>query len=84
MPENSASVWVCRWQLSIKAPPAERGGGNEHYWRYKGKEAIMIDDLVDTAGTITLGAEKLLEMGAVSVYACYAPSCFIRPGKAGT
>ncbi len=36
----------------------------------KGKEAIMIDDIVDTAGTITLGAEKLMQMGALSVYAC--------------
>jgi ribose-phosphate pyrophosphokinase len=47
----------------------------------KGKEAIMIDDLVDTAGTITLGAEKLLEMGAVSVYACCTHPVLSGPAK---
>jgi ribose-phosphate pyrophosphokinase len=36
----------------------------------KGKTAIMIDDMIDTAGTITLGAKALLERGAKEVYAC--------------
>ncbi len=36
----------------------------------KGKTAIFIDDMIDTAGTITLGAEALLEAGANAVYAC--------------
>ena len=36
----------------------------------RGKRAIMIDDIIDTAGTITLGAEKLLENGAKDVIAC--------------
>ncbi|OFW82196.1 MAG: ribose-phosphate pyrophosphokinase [Alicyclobacillus sp. RIFOXYA1_FULL_53_8] len=36
----------------------------------KGKTAILIDDMIDTAGTITLGAKALLERGAESVYAC--------------
>lgn len=36
----------------------------------KGKTAIFIDDMIDTAGTITLGAEALLEEGAQKVYAC--------------
>ncbi len=36
----------------------------------KGKTAIFIDDMIDTAGTITLGAEALLEAGAHKVYAC--------------
>jgi len=35
-----------------------------------GKNVIMIDDIIDTAGTITLGAEALLEKGAKEVYAC--------------
>ena len=34
------------------------------------KTVIMIDDLIDTAGTICLGAEALLEHGARAVYAC--------------
>jgi ribose-phosphate pyrophosphokinase len=36
----------------------------------KGKTAILIDDMIDTAGTITLGAKALLERGAEEVYAC--------------
>jgi len=35
-----------------------------------GKTAIMIDDMIDTAGTITLGAKALIEWGAREVYAC--------------
>ncbi|UOF91813.1 ribose-phosphate diphosphokinase [Fodinisporobacter ferrooxydans] len=36
----------------------------------KGKTCIMIDDIIDTAGTITLGAKALMELGAKEVYAC--------------
>ena len=35
----------------------------------KGKTAIFIDDMIDTAGTITLGAEALVNAGAKDVYA---------------
>lgn len=36
----------------------------------KGKTAILIDDIIDTAGTITNGANALLNLGAKDVYAC--------------
>ncbi|MFG6150773.1 ribose-phosphate diphosphokinase [Halobacillus sp. B23F22_1] len=36
----------------------------------EGKTAIMIDDIIDTAGTITLAANALVENGAKNVYAC--------------
>jgi ribose-phosphate pyrophosphokinase len=36
----------------------------------EGKTAIMIDDIIDTAGTITLAASALTEQGAKAVYAC--------------
>ena len=36
----------------------------------EGKNAIIIDDLIDTAGTITLAANSLIEKGAKAVYAC--------------
>jgi len=35
-----------------------------------GKKAILIDDIVDTGGSLTLAADKLLEKGAKEVYAC--------------
>jgi len=36
----------------------------------EGKTAILIDDIIDTAGTITLAANALEENGAKEVYAC--------------
>lgn len=36
----------------------------------EGKNAILVDDIVDTAGTITKAAQVLKEFGAKSVYAC--------------
>ncbi|OPZ90641.1 MAG: Ribose-phosphate pyrophosphokinase [bacterium ADurb.Bin425] len=35
-----------------------------------GKVAIMVDDMVDTAGTLVKGAELLIKEGATKVYAC--------------
>ncbi|MFC7687623.1 ribose-phosphate diphosphokinase [Ureibacillus sp. GCM10028918] len=36
----------------------------------EGKTCILIDDIIDTAGTITIGANALIEAGAKEVYAC--------------
>ncbi|SOC26295.1 ribose-phosphate pyrophosphokinase [Ureibacillus xyleni] len=36
----------------------------------EGKVCILIDDIIDTAGTITIGANALMEAGAKDVYAC--------------
>lgn len=36
----------------------------------EGKVCILIDDIIDTAGTITLGANALIQNGAKEVYAC--------------
>ncbi|WP_332697853.1 ribose-phosphate diphosphokinase [Halalkalibacter lacteus] len=36
----------------------------------KGKRAIIIDDMIDTAGTISLAANSLMEKDALEVYAC--------------
>lgn len=35
-----------------------------------GKTVIIVDDMIDTAGTITLGAQALLNRGAKAVYTC--------------
>ncbi|NLH49440.1 MAG: ribose-phosphate pyrophosphokinase [Myxococcales bacterium] len=35
-----------------------------------GKTAIMVDDIVDSAGTMSVAADKLRDEGAVGVYAC--------------
>ncbi|MBO5927370.1 MAG: ribose-phosphate pyrophosphokinase [Clostridia bacterium] len=36
----------------------------------KGKKCLMVDDMIDTAGTICQGAEALVKNGAEEVYAC--------------
>ena len=35
-----------------------------------GKTALLLDDMVDTAGTLTQAADALLKQGATKVYAC--------------
>ncbi|UUX32949.1 ribose-phosphate diphosphokinase [Fundicoccus culcitae] len=45
----------------------------------EGKTCVLIDDMIDTAGTITLGAEALLEKGAKEVYACCTHAVFSGP-----
>lgn len=35
-----------------------------------GKICVLIDDMIDTAGTITLASQALMEKGAQEVYAC--------------
>jgi ribose-phosphate pyrophosphokinase len=43
------------------------------------KRVIMIDDLIDTAGTLCNAAEKLVEDGATEVYACATHAVFSGP-----
>ncbi|OQY08158.1 MAG: ribose-phosphate pyrophosphokinase [Fusobacteriia bacterium 4572_132] len=45
----------------------------------KGKKAIFIDDMIDTAGTITSGADAILAKGATEVYACCSHAVFSDP-----
>lgn len=45
----------------------------------EGKAAIMLDDLIDTGGTIVHGAKALLERGATEVYAACTHPVFSGP-----
>lgn len=45
----------------------------------KGKVAVMVDDMIDTAGTIANGAALLHEKGAREVYACSTHAVFSPP-----
>lgn len=45
----------------------------------KDRNAILIDDMIDTAGTICAGAELIMNNGAKSVYACAAHAVFSGP-----
>ncbi|CAK1242100.1 ribose-phosphate diphosphokinase [Fructobacillus fructosus] len=44
-----------------------------------GKTAIMIDDMIDTAGTITQGAQLVMEHGAKEVYVVASHAVFSGP-----
>lgn len=45
----------------------------------KGRTCIMVDDMIDTAGTLTQGAKALMERGARDVYACATHAVFSGP-----
>lgn len=45
----------------------------------EGKRVLMVDDIIDTAGTITKGAEALLERGAKEIYVCCTHPVFSGP-----
>lgn len=45
----------------------------------KGKVAVMVDDMIDTAGTITNAAALLHQEGAKAVYACCTHAVFSPP-----
>ncbi len=45
----------------------------------KGKKAIIIDDMIDTAGTITSAASALMDTGATEVYATATHGVFSPP-----
>ncbi|GAB4844224.1 ribose-phosphate pyrophosphokinase 1, variant 2 [Ancistrocladus abbreviatus] len=45
----------------------------------KGKVAVMVDDMIDTAGTISKGAALLHQEGAREVYACSTHAVFSPP-----
>ena len=45
----------------------------------KGKKCLMVDDMIDTAGTIVQGAEALWKNGAKEIYACCSHAVFSGP-----
>ncbi len=45
----------------------------------RGKTAVLVDDMIDTAGTITEGAKILRQQGARQVYACATHAVFSPP-----
>lgn len=45
----------------------------------EGKTAVIVDDIVDTAGSLTEGANALTRMGAKAVYACCTHAVLSNP-----
>ena len=44
--------------------------------RVRGKVCVVIDDIIDTAGTLCAGGQALIEHGATEVYACATHAVF--------
>jgi ribose-phosphate pyrophosphokinase len=42
----------------------------------KGKKAVIVDDIIDTAGTLTHAASAIIDAGAASVAACASHAVF--------
>ncbi|MGC8486617.1 MAG: ribose-phosphate diphosphokinase [Clostridia bacterium] len=47
----------------------------------KGRTVVMVDDMIDTGGTIAQAAEAVLELGALAVYACATHPVFSGTAK---
>jgi ribose-phosphate pyrophosphokinase len=47
----------------------------------KGKTAVLVDDMIDTAGTMCASAEALLEQGATEIFACATHGIFSGPAR---
>ena len=50
--------------------------------KVRNKTAILVDDIIDTAGTIVQGAEELVNQGVREVYACCTHPVFSGPALA--
>lgn len=69
-----ARAFAKRVESSIAIIDKRRSGPNEAkainlVGEVKGKTAIIVDDMIDTAGTLTQGVDCLLKHGATAVYA---------------
>ncbi len=56
--------------IDKRRPEANRSEVLNIIGNVEGKNCILIDDMIDTAGTITNAANAISELGAKSVYAC--------------
>jgi ribose-phosphate pyrophosphokinase len=70
-----ARAWSKRLDASLAIIDKRRERVNESEVMHligdvKGRDAIIVDDLVDTAGTLCAAARAVIEHGARSVYAC--------------
>jgi len=47
----------------------------------EGKTAVLVDDMIDTAGTLVTSSDALIKAGAAEVYACATHGVFSGPAK---
>ena len=77
---NFARKVGCHWAVMEKERPAQQVAEIGYVvGDVKGKTAVLVDDMIDTAGTLCAAAETVLEEGAARVIACASHGVFSGP-----
>jgi ribose-phosphate pyrophosphokinase len=77
---NFARKIGCHWAVMEKERPAQQVAEIGYVvGDVKGKVAVLVDDMIDTAGTLCAASETVLEEGAARVIACATHGVFSGP-----
>ncbi len=77
---NFARKVGCTWAVMEKDRPAQQVAEIGYVvGDVKGKTAVLVDDMIDTAGTLTAAASTVLEEGAARVFAVATHGVFSGP-----
>jgi len=64
--------------IAKRRPEANQAEVMEVIGDLKGKRAVFVDDMIDTGGSLTVGAAAIAARGAAEVYACATHAVFSR------
>src|SRR5262249_32824447 len=77
---NFARKIGCHWAVMEKERPAQQVAAIGYVvGDVKGKTAVLVDDMIDTAGTLCAAARTVLDEGAARVIACATHGIFSGP-----
>ena len=77
---NFARKVGCHWAVMEKERPKQQVAEIGYVvGEVKGKTAVLVDDMIDTAGTLCAAAETVLDEGAARVIACATHGVFSDP-----
>jgi len=80
MARNFADKIGCHWAVMEKQRPAQQVAKMGYVvGEVEGKTAVLVDDMIDTAGTLCAAAETVLKEGAKRVIACATHGVFSDP-----
>jgi ribose-phosphate pyrophosphokinase len=80
MARNFARKVGCHWAVMEKERPAQQVAEIGYVvGDVRGKTAVLVDDMIDTAGTLCAASETVLEEGAARVIACATHGVFSGP-----
>jgi ribose-phosphate pyrophosphokinase len=80
MARNFARKVGCHWAVMEKERPAQQVAEIGYVvGDVKGKTAVLVDDMIDTAGTLCAAARTVLDEGAARVIACATHGVFSGP-----